>query len=58
MPGTLRLILNLFDDLLDNFFIFFLFSSSNKSIQNHSSSDLGISKIFDQNDLGLGIWPL
>ena len=40
MPGTLRLILNLFDDLLDNFFFsFFLFSSSNKFIQNHSSSD-------------------
>ena len=39
MPGTLRLILNLFDDLLDNFFSFFLFSSSNKFIQNHSSSD-------------------
>ena len=39
MPGTLRLILNLFDDLLDNFFSFFLFSSSNKFIQNHSRSD-------------------
>jgi len=41
MPGTLRLILNLFDDLLDNFFFhFFSFQTSSfKFIQNHSSSD-------------------
>ena len=36
MPGTLRLILNLFDDLLDNFF-FFIFSLF-KFKQVHSKS--------------------
>ena len=36
MPGTLRLILNLFDDLLDNFF--FSFFSLFKFKQVHSKS--------------------